>query len=611
MKIRTDCFLLILLVVALFSSGCGGGGSKSPSPPQPPTNQAPVITSLTADPESGDPPLNVTFTCTATDQDGDQLTYEWKFEESTSFTKGEAVITHPYDESGNYTATVRVSDGINTPVSRSIVIGVNIPGNKPPVAVDDVAIIDEDAINGVTIDVLANDSDPDGDVLDFIITGDAMHGGAGKGFDPKKAVYYVHHQNYHGTDTFTYQLMDRRGGIAYGNVTVTINPVNDSPVLNFKASGIQGATPFTVTFTADATDVDGDTLQYSWNFGDGTTKPSGNSIETHTYTSKGNYHATVTVSDGNGGVISDGVDIKVGVIVAEMNTLRGNDIVVDGNYAFLAGSGGLQIIDVSNPRSPKSVATIETPGTGESVFIQEGYAYVSDWDEGLRVIDISNPLNPILKGALKVPNSIYTKNSVVVGDYAYVAADFEFSIINVSNPDAPSLVSNISGDNWRTECVRVRSNTAYITCSGSVAFKIMDVSDPASIKLYGSVPLPYIGWDIELQGNYAYVACGEEGVQIININNPNSPAIVGEYDTPGQAKDIFIQGNNLFVADDKKSLQILDISNPTSPVYVGWVDISKPPATAGAEGVFVVNEYAFVADYWGRFFVIDLASFDL
>jgi hypothetical protein len=54
-----------------------------------------------------------------------------------------------------------------------------------------------------------------------------------------------------------------------------------------------------ITFDVSATDPDGDTLTYSWDFGDSTTGDGASA--THAYTEAGTYTVTVTADDGNGG----------------------------------------------------------------------------------------------------------------------------------------------------------------------------------------------------------------------------------------------------------------------------------------------------------------------
>jgi hypothetical protein len=76
-----------------------------------------------------------------------------------------------------------------------------------------------------------------------------------------------------------------------------------------------------VTFTATATDPDtGDSLTYTWEFGDGTSSVTGNPA-THTYDSVGNYTVNVTVDDGHGHTRSASLIITVGESTGLSNTV--------------------------------------------------------------------------------------------------------------------------------------------------------------------------------------------------------------------------------------------------------------------------------------------------
>jgi PKD repeat protein len=78
-------------------------------------------------------------------------------------------------------------------------------------------------------------------------------------------------------------------------------PVNQAPTVSIirnPGGDVQPGDP--VAFTGTATDPDGDTLTYAWDFGDGGTATTKDAM--HTYTAVGVYYAKLTVRDGKGGV---------------------------------------------------------------------------------------------------------------------------------------------------------------------------------------------------------------------------------------------------------------------------------------------------------------------
>lgn len=93
----------------------------------------------------------------------------------------------------------------------------NCVANRPPVAVDDTAT----AVNGfpVTINVLANDSDPDGDTLTVTAVTQGSNGSVTNNGDGTVTYDPVCFQ---GMDTFTYTIDDGNGGTDVGQVTVTV-----------------------------------------------------------------------------------------------------------------------------------------------------------------------------------------------------------------------------------------------------------------------------------------------------------------------------------------------------------------------------------------------------
>ncbi|WP_405407924.1 PQQ-dependent sugar dehydrogenase [Streptomyces decoyicus] len=83
-----------------------------------------------------------------------------------------------------------------------------------------------------------------------------------------------------------------------------------SPVVDAKADKTSGQAPMQVKFSSTASDADGGTLTYAWNFGDGTTGTG--ATPGHTYKKNGTYTATVTAKDPTGRTGSADVHLVVG-----------------------------------------------------------------------------------------------------------------------------------------------------------------------------------------------------------------------------------------------------------------------------------------------------------
>jgi hypothetical protein len=81
----------------------------------------------------------------------------------------------------------------------------------------------------VNVAVLSNDSDPDGDTLSVVSVTQGAYGAVS--INPDKTVKYAPAPNYFGSDSFNYTVDDGHGGQSTANVQVTVNPVNDAPVV--------------------------------------------------------------------------------------------------------------------------------------------------------------------------------------------------------------------------------------------------------------------------------------------------------------------------------------------------------------------------------------------
>jgi hypothetical protein len=141
--------------------------------------------------------------------------------------------------------------------------------NHAPVAANDAVTTSEDA--SVTVGVLANDTDPDGNALTVIAAG-TPHKGA-TAVNPDGTITYTPAVGFSGSDSFLYLVSDGNGGSATAVVHVTVSPdtaddetnsddeTNHAPVAVDDTFTTSQDVPLSVNGVLDNDkDADGDTL---------------------------------------------------------------------------------------------------------------------------------------------------------------------------------------------------------------------------------------------------------------------------------------------------------------------------------------------------------------
>ena len=204
----------------------------------------------------------------AEDPDGDALTYELVSGDRERFAVGARDGAVRYVGPGEdfetapnrFDLTVRARDEFGGEARTDVAVEVT-DVNEAPEAADDEAVTPED--EAVTVDVLANDTDPEGNRLRVQTVSAATHGTTRLAAGGR--VTYMPEADFHGLDSFTYVASDGRGLTDTASVEVTVLPVNDAPtavgsipdqVLDEGGGGVRvGLSPF-------FGDVDGDALTY-------------------------------------------------------------------------------------------------------------------------------------------------------------------------------------------------------------------------------------------------------------------------------------------------------------------------------------------------------------
>lgn len=189
----------------------------------------------------------------------------------------------------------------------------------------------------------------------------------------------------------------------------------------------------------------------------------------------------------------------------------------------------------------------------------------------LKIVDYSDDSTLTLLG--EIPLSVEVNDVCANDEYAFTIGETwnnhtEFDIINISNPEDPTLVSRSYFDYGNAWSLIAASN---LVCIADVfGFNIVDVSNPEEPVVAGrfSAPTSFAGdlVGIDMNGNHAFLARGQAGLHIVDISNPAEPAEVGLIVTPSSANDVAVSGNYAFVATNTNGLVIVNISNPAVPM---------------------------------------------
>ncbi|HCM1486549.1 TPA: tandem-95 repeat protein, partial [Vibrio parahaemolyticus] len=235
----------------------------------------------------------------------------------TVIVNSDGTVTYTPDDNyvGEDTFTYIVTSG---GVSESTTVEVNVtPVNDAPVAKDDIATTQEDT--AVTIDVLPNDSDVDGDKLS--IQSATVPEAQGKVEIVDGKLVFTPAENFNGHAEITYTVTD--GALTdQATVKVTVNAVNDTPVVESNIADqtlAEDFTPYTIdlnTAFSDVDNVDGElTFSVSGNSNIQVAIVNGIATITPTADWNGSETLTFTATDPSGESVSQTVDFTVAPVV--------------------------------------------------------------------------------------------------------------------------------------------------------------------------------------------------------------------------------------------------------------------------------------------------------
>ncbi len=235
----------------------------------------------------------------------------------------------------------------------------------------------------------------------------------------------------------------------------------------------------------------------------------------------GDYADDVVVGDGiafvaasdRGLQIIDITNPTLPVLLASMPFDKAWEIALDGDLVLLAcGRSGdfgpyspewLQIIDVSDPSQPEHLASVGgfQNGWHPSVAAENGVAYFASANK-LLLIDLSEPRRPNILSTIELGYERYQVRDVAVSGHLVLATIplIGLAIVDVSHPSTPELIQEV---NVPAYGVSVDGTTAYV--NGGAKLSVIDFSDPYNLE-HRTISTKRPMWGATPHNNHVFLA---------------------------------------------------------------------------------------------------------
>jgi len=296
----------------------------------------------------------------------------------------------------------------------------------------------------------------------------------------------------------------------------------------------------------------------------------------------------------------------------------GTDIAFSGKYVYAMQQGvdgGVHIIDASSA-VPKKIGFFHCPGAQNDVAVVKpglialGYhsSQCGGPGAGVKLIDVKDPKRPKLLGSVETPGGTHTLTTYPGKPIIYASpgglanGGGTEQIIDVSNPSKPEIAATFK-PNGPIGChdleFYVSGKTKIAGCAGAGEAQLWDVSDPLAPVTTAHIPVPAQfphSFAFTHDGKYAVV--GDEAIAgndcsggptgalwVYDISIPQ-PALVGSWgpqrgQLPAGSSNYnrntwcsahlfnFIPGTYTMVASwYSGGMSVIDFSNPTLPTEV-------------------------------------------
>ena len=215
-----------------------------------------------------------------------------------------------------------------------------------------------------------------------------------------------------------------------------------------------------------------------------------------------------------------------------------------GNYAYLTteGGGGVQIVNLSSlPDASGVISKQWNPGSIDRIHalhIDNGilYLYGVNGMGGAQFVDLTDPWNPVLIGSY---NGTYIHDGMVRDNKLYGGHIYDgyFSIIDVTDKANPVLLqtqntpNNFTHNTWLSDDSQTLFTTDEVAGSYLAAYDISNINNIQLLDKVRTASGNTVVHNTHVKDDYAFNSWYTDGVVVVDGHRPNNLVIVGQYDT--------------------------------------------------------------------------------
>jgi hypothetical protein len=254
-------------------------------------------------------------------------------------------------------------------------------------------------------------------------------------------------------------------------------------------------------------------------------------------------------------------------------------IEVADNTCYLSTSGGLTIIDISNPEAISVLGAASfklMDEIGISICIMDSKHVYLGSNHALHLYNVSDKRRP--QSIKQHMFSGQLESIILQQDQLFITRNnYGFSVIDMSNPlGLPIVTAHFSGspNPWmRSLCIE--HNTAYVTKYLDNTLLLLDISKADSVSLIQSIDIPKVDpaiaprlSSVVVANGFAYMAGGQNGLVIADVNEPEHATVVASILAKPEENgivDVCVYDNTAYVADAESGIYVIDVTDPAIP----------------------------------------------